>query len=197
MVRPQWMHLIRSSSYLVPVLGASIAFAVFPAEDTTHCSLITNNDLRLLCYDSLFLKSQEKVRVETPETVQQPPNDSLQPQIEMEVMQPIKVTVVKEEADTIVQQQNTVENQDIGKEQLKPKRSKRKTESITARVVKVSARPRGELIVELENGQVWVQSSVRWFKVKPGDRVSITKYRLGGYSLRTEGGASTRVRRVN
>lgn len=189
--------MIRSDTYLILILGLSIPLAVLSAEDASRCSLITNDDLRLLCYDSLFLKPQEKVRVETPETVQQPPNDSLQPQIEMEVMQPIKVTVVREEADTIVQQQNTVENQDIGKEQLKPKRSKRKTESITARVVKVSARPRGELIVELENGQVWVQSSVRWFKVKPGDLVSITKYRMGGYSLRTEGGASTRVRRVN
>lgn len=140
--------MTRKITYLILLLGVSISFGAFSAVDVTRCNLITDSDPRLACYDSLFLKQPESPAKETPETIPPAPEEKSQPQIET-IAAPV----------TIVQHEKVVENQDLGKEQLKTKRPKRSAEHFTARVVKVSKRPRGELIVDLENGQVWVQSS--------------------------------------
>lgn len=69
-------------------------------------------------------------------------------------------------------------------------------DSIDSVINQVTRRPTGELIVALENGQVWMQleadSTVR---LKPGDAVTIRKAALGSYKL-VSGPNATRVRRT-
>lgn len=69
-------------------------------------------------------------------------------------------------------------------------------DSIDSVITQVTTRPTGELIIALENGQVWVQletdSRVR---LRPGDAVTIRKAALGSYKL-TSGPSTTRVRRT-
>jgi len=70
-------------------------------------------------------------------------------------------------------------------------------ESISGTVAKVARRPAGELVVTLENGQVWTQLQVDpRARVAAGDSVTIKRAALGSYLLVTANRYATRVRRV-
>jgi hypothetical protein len=47
----------------------------------------------------------------------------------------------------------------------------------------VSNRPRGELVVTLDNGQVWAQIEATRYPLKPGDHVEIDVGAMGSYVL--------------
>lgn len=68
--------------------------------------------------------------------------------------------------------------------------------SITGKVTQVGARPTGELVVTLDNEQVWVQidtgSPVR---LEVGDHVTIRKASLGSFLMITPSRVAVRVRR--
>jgi len=174
---------------LLAILAVTIALTAFSAADVSRCIMLANAGLRLDCYDALFLP--ENVREESVEQEKPALKEKPRPGSGNEAVRTSKEPIQREEIE---------ENQEFGKEQLKPERTKKRTgrtESIAAQLVKVTRRARGEYVFELDNGQVWVQSSPKWFKAEPGDPVTISKFRMGGYSLRNKGGASTRVRRLN
>jgi hypothetical protein len=67
---------------------------------------------------------------------------------------------------------------------LQAKQQVSKPKSITALVAGVSSRARGELVVTLDNGQVWVQNqAVDYFPLKAGDKVEISVGALGSYVM--------------
>lgn len=71
-----------------------------------------------------------------------------------------------------------------------------KVERITAEVTAVSAKPRGELIITLDNGQVWAQKrKERYFAARPGDKVTIDAGMLGSYRMIIDN-RSTHVTRI-
>lgn len=64
-------------------------------------------------------------------------------------------------------------------------------------VAKVSTKPYGEVVLELDNGQVWEQPEVTsTFIIKAGENVVIRQAKLGSFLLRADSGATARVRRV-
>lgn len=66
----------------------------------------------------------------------------------------------------------------------------------TATVTALEKRARGELLVSLDNGQVWEQKSVdRYFPLEVGDSVVILAGALGSYRL-VAGSRTTAVTRV-
>ena len=68
---------------------------------------------------------------------------------------------------------------------------------LSAVVTKVSARAHGELVVTLDNGQVWVQELPDpHFSVAVQDKVKIKPGALGSFLLAAPSGRSTRVRRL-
>jgi hypothetical protein len=70
-------------------------------------------------------------------------------------------------------------------------------DSITARVATVAHRQTGELVVILDDGQVWVQIDTEAkARVKEGEEVTIRKGTLGSYFLVTPSHILVRVRRV-
>lgn len=70
-------------------------------------------------------------------------------------------------------------------------------DSISGTVAKVARQPAGELILTLENGQVWTQLEVDpRARVAVGDTVTIRKAALGSHLLVTANRYATRVRRV-
>jgi hypothetical protein len=70
-------------------------------------------------------------------------------------------------------------------------------ERLTATVVQVKTRPRGEFVVTLSNGQEWAQKeSEKSMHLSVGDQVSIKPGALGSFFLTGTKGASTRVTRV-
>ena len=67
---------------------------------------------------------------------------------------------------------------------------------LEATITEVSSRAHGELVITLDNGQVWVQKAPdSKMQLKAGDQVTIKKASLGSYML-VAAGRSTRVTRV-
>lgn len=68
---------------------------------------------------------------------------------------------------------------------------------IVARVESVSERPGGELLLYLDNGQVWMQTERHGERsISPGEAVRITRGALGGHLLTAESVRGLRVKRV-
>jgi hypothetical protein len=71
------------------------------------------------------------------------------------------------------------------------------SDKISARVSEVSARPRGEQLLKLDNGQLWTQTEYRATEqVKRGEQVTIRRGALGAFLLTSESRVTTRVRRL-
>lgn len=72
----------------------------------------------------------------------------------------------------------------------------RGVENITAKVVNIRKRPYGELVIYLDNNQVWEQDHVdRRFKVSIGETVTIKKGSFAGYRLSGDSNRSIQVTR--
>jgi hypothetical protein len=71
-------------------------------------------------------------------------------------------------------------------------------DELTASVTQIAARQRGELVITLDNGQVWAQKAAdSTFHVKAGDTVKIKAGFLGSYFMSVgTSDRSTRVTRV-
>jgi co-chaperonin GroES (HSP10) len=71
-------------------------------------------------------------------------------------------------------------------------------EGVVSKVTAVSQRPRGELVVTLENGQVWLQKVAdSSFKVAVGDTVTVEQRTLRSFHMTREGSKrTTRVTRL-
>ncbi len=68
---------------------------------------------------------------------------------------------------------------------------------LLAHVTSVSEKVTGELLLKLDNGQSWVQAQRNTgVRIRTGERVSIARGVFGGYLLRSDSGASMRVRRL-
>lgn len=83
-------------------------------------------------------------------------------------------------------------------EAKKPEEERKKElREVSALVVEVSKRTRGELVVTLDNGQVWTEKDAEpYLRVKVGDTVVIKRNRMGGYRLVGRGNRSSAVTRI-
>jgi hypothetical protein len=68
---------------------------------------------------------------------------------------------------------------------------------LTGTVTALGAKPHGELILTLDNGQVWaeIQTGSK-VKLKTGDTVKIERGAMGSYSLIAPNGRSSKVSRI-
>lgn len=68
---------------------------------------------------------------------------------------------------------------------------------ITARVTAIATQPRGELVLTLENGQIWRQTqSGSKFNVRVADPVTIKAGALNSYLMVAVSGRTTKVTRI-
>ena len=79
---------------------------------------------------------------------------------------------------------------------IKPDRHEELSE-LTGTVTALGAKPHGELVVTLDNGQVWgeIQTGSK-VRLKTGDTVKIERGALGSYSLIAPNGRSSKVSRI-
>ena len=93
-------------------------------------------------------------------------------------------------------------NSKFGEEQVKrriPKASTHaptKSASLTAIVTRLDRGARKELLFYLNNGQLWKQQGERYLQIKAGDSVTIRRGKIGGYTLVTAKGRSSKVTRL-
>jgi len=70
-------------------------------------------------------------------------------------------------------------------------------EQLQAHVTSVYSKPHGELVVTLENGQVWTEIQTNsGARVKAGEQITIKPGALGSFLLVAPNGRSTKVTRV-
>jgi hypothetical protein len=67
---------------------------------------------------------------------------------------------------------------------------------IMAHVTAISTLPRGELQIELDNGQVWRQVDPHELLLHTGDSVTIARAALGTFRMTTSTGRVSKVQRV-
>ncbi len=70
-------------------------------------------------------------------------------------------------------------------------------ERLTTTLTSISQRQHGELLMTLDNDQVWLQREAVPFRVEVGDTVTILAAAFGSFLLSTGSGRSIRVTRVH
>ena len=170
------------------LIGAGIlASQTVRADDPQRCAAMADDQARLACYDALFRPRDGAPRVSAPAVPAAPVSGAATATV---AVAPVAETATTAEADFGLTE--------AAKRAREPEESREKLpESISATVAKVARQPAGELVVTLENGQVWTQVQVdSRARIAVGDTVSIRKAALGSHLLVTANSYATRVRRV-
>jgi hypothetical protein len=81
---------------------------------------------------------------------------------------------------------------------MQAKRDPQREQKMLAVVNRVATLPRGEVVLTLDNGQIWVQLQPSNFPVKAGDPIEIDVGALGSYVLwQPANRHATKVTRIN
>jgi hypothetical protein len=128
--------------------------------DLTDCAAISNNNIRLACFDKLVSRQEEKPIVRV-------------------------TTVVSATVDKKSVQQKNVD--DFAKEHLKKSKADQGPSSIFSTVTKVKQLLRGQWVIYLKNGQKWQQTDTARIKFKVGSKIRLDKGAMGAIYLYKEG----------
>lgn len=156
------------------------------ADEPQRCATMADDRARLACYDSIFGKPAASTPVATP--------SAAAPQAGAvagaAAAAPAAAAAVDPEADFGLTE--------AAKKARMPEETREQIpESISGKVTEVARQPAGELVVTLDNGQVWTQVQIdARARVAVGDTVTIKKAALGSHMLVTASRYATRVRRV-
>jgi len=168
---------------LLPVLislGFGAPLSGVAAEPSHPCSAIDDASQRLACYDAAFGRPAGAT------TVTITPKPALAP----------ATTATAAAVDPVAQQRAEFGLSDAAKKARDPQQAAQ-AESITDTLAALGQRPTGELVFNLQNGQVWMQiESDTRTRVKAGDTVTIRKGALGSFLLVGPDRVSVRVRRA-
>jgi hypothetical protein len=156
----------------IPIL----AVAANPIESAVlRCSVLADSELRLQCFDAVSASLSASAHYADPQL----PKEAAR-------------------ADDREIEPSASGHERFGEETL-PESSASRAEAIrgiSAEIVGISRAPRGEVVFELSNGQTWVQISPRRYDYRIGMPVTIERSALGSYTLATDQGGATRVRRI-
>ena len=169
---------------LLPVLislGFGTPLSGVAAEPSHPCSAIDDASQRLACYDAAFGRPAGATTVAITPTP---------------ALAPAATATATAAADPVAQQRAEFGLSDAAKKARDPQQSAQ-AESITDTLAELGQRPTGELVFNLQNGQVWLQIEADTrTRVKAGDTVTIRKGALGSFLLVGPDRVSVRVRRV-
>lgn len=168
-------------------LAISAAFAQSLPPSVAACTSEKDSLARLVCFDREVAKyAQPSARVApTPATPAVPalpaPNVATTPP-----------PAPSPSADDFGVSGKLARQREAAKQEVAPA-----VKELHASVTKISSKPYGELVLELDNGQVWEQLEKKsTFVIKVGDGVVIRPAKLGSFMLSTDQGATSRVRRT-
>ena len=177
----------------LPFLLLFFSFSVF-GETAQECAKLVRTDDRLACFDKLFPSKTDKM-IES-ETVQkkQPSADSrnvtdsstreVAKTTQDELTRPNKSkTDGEDERNSRGFSLSKIFNRDPGGD-------------FQSRIKELKAGNSQKMVFLLENSQIWLQDSPRTLPIRVGDTVKIKKGLLGGYTMRSKSGTSTRVQRI-
>jgi hypothetical protein len=186
------MHMSDPRPFLCALALTLAAAGVAPVQGSTpdplpaqlkHCATLTVASARLACYDALAGSSaSNQVTPPTPATSSSAAKAGTATSAGAAKSAGSAATAGTAASGAPPAPSDTefgVHNGPLEAKRITPQREKR----LLAVVSAVSNRPRGELVVTLDNGQVWVQIEPANYPLKPGDHVEIDVASLGSYVL--------------
>ena len=152
------------------------------------CRTIENDLHRLMCYDAAVDALHNKQAI-APPVAQIKSTEQIKPKAPQ-----VNVTPVTPEKKVVT---NNVANTEFGLEH-KSIAKEGDSQELVSVLSAVKKAPRGELILTLDNGQVWRQLGTDSFRVKTGQTVVISRGMLNSFLLKIEGkNKSIRVKRTS
>jgi hypothetical protein len=175
-----WPNLIAAG--IAAALGAAAVPAQTLAERVSQCAQVQDRTSRLSCYDHLAADISGRGAAPQASPVPAAPTTSSAPAV------PAASGATPATAEA---------NFGVSGGPLAAKRQAVALKEIAGRVTRVAARPRGELVITLENGQVWQQHEAsESFELKVGDEVQIQSGALGSYIMISPSKRGTKVTRI-
>jgi hypothetical protein len=172
------MHMSDPRPFLRALALTLAAAGVAPVQGSTpdplpvqlkHCASLTVAGARLACYDALAGSSAlSQVAPPAPAASSSAGTAAIAASGASGTPSPAKTDM-----------EFGVHNGPLEAKLISPQREKHMLAVVSA----VSNRPRGELVVTLDNGQVWVQLEPTNYPLKAGDHVEIDVGALGSYIL--------------
>ncbi len=160
---------------------------VVGAEAAHTCALVAEEAARLACYDAAFGKPSATTRAATASDAR-----SVQAAVGATA-----AAVVAPATETVSSGPHESFGLSEADKRARTLQESAKRTNVSSKVTQVSSRPEGQLLLTLEDGQVWAQlERDTRFRARPGDRVTIRKASLGSYLLVGPDRIATRVRRV-
>jgi hypothetical protein len=181
-------------SFVVASIGTAVSFAPLVRgqslpEQMRVCRAETDDSRRLLCYDraAAALDKTTGSAPAAPSVASAAPVASSVAPAAPALAKPVATAPAS----------SAVADFGVSEGPLAEKRQATGLKEITAVVTAVSSRGRGELVISLDNGQVWAQNeAVEYFPLSVGDTVKIHSAALGSYLLLTPAKRTTKVSRV-
>lgn len=153
------------------LLSPGLAGASSPTDSFMACAAEKDDGRRLACFDAAVAKAR---------TQPAPPTEA------------VAVAAVP----TLTKEEKFGLRGDLKQEKAKQAPELVELEAVTGKVTKIAAKPHGQLIVTLDNGQVWYEIQANTgLRVKVGDQVTVKSGALGSYSL-VANGRSSKVTRA-
>ncbi|MEQ8689516.1 MAG: hypothetical protein RIC89_01585 [Pseudomonadales bacterium] len=158
------------------------------------CAEIGNARERLACYDRAYGSDtvpQPKIRTEViaPRTLGQAPS-ARPPAAEAEVP---AINAAVDEATAPTARKGTAAPPGQRSRGMFDRDEK---VEFTAKVKALRAKDEQRMVFLLDNEQIWMQTAPRFVPIKEGDTVTIKSGTIGGFIMRSENDASTRVQRI-
>jgi hypothetical protein len=181
--RSSTIHYIGSTSFCI------YAATAMAGTGTDDCRTMANDVQRLGCYDQLFPRPvSDSAAASAPKAKPTPPTPTALPAPASSAMQEhSEVSAAADQFGLTAAQRRMA----AGGGERPPTLN-----SISARVTNLQRRASGEIVVFLDNGQVWRQSEPDWWSPpQKGDPVTIRRGSLGSFMLVTADHLATQVRR--
>ncbi len=168
-------------------LAISTAFGQGLPQSVVDCSMEKNDGARLACFDREVARlTQASASVAS--TPVPPAQSALPPAV---VATTPRLDAKSQEDEFGLSGELARKRKEAQKKVAAP------LDALQATVTKVTTKAYGELVFELDNGQVWEQPEKKYAMViKAGESIRITEGAMGSYLLLAQSGATTRVRRV-
>jgi hypothetical protein len=164
---------------LAGTLVQGLCFAESAEESVVECTRVADKNARLRCYDDHMTRLGHKIGTEAPSAVK-------------------PSAPVSAPAESSKQSEFGASPELLRKQQASGATSSQSSSELTARVRSVSELAHGELRIELDNDQVWVETQ-HWAspgRLAAGDTVTLKHGTLGSFFLTRNSGPALRVKRV-
>jgi hypothetical protein len=179
---------VRAGAAWLALFAPALAVAQVDADALRACTAEKNDARRLQCYDNaMSVRTQAAAApVAAPSASPAAKSTAAEPKVAAPA-----AAGAGADAEAKFGYRGAIARKDLDEQAQRESGNDR----IEAAVVEIARRARGEMVLTLDNGQVWAQKTADSSRVKIGDRVTIKKASFGSFLLVLPNNRTTRVTR--